>query len=162
MKRLKKEEKGFTLIELLAVIVILGIIAAIAIPLIGGIINNSKEKADVATSRQIYDAARLYLTAENNGETKSKKVDITALKQAGYLNGDLALPSSKKSITGGEVQFKSTGDLLYVSLTTSDGTVYYEGSVVLKGEGEKASSKPVETNNNNNNNANPNANANAN
>ena len=35
---LLKNEKGFTLIELLAVIVILGIIAAIAIPSIGGII----------------------------------------------------------------------------------------------------------------------------
>lgn len=44
-RRLSKEEnqKGFTLIELLAVIVILGIIAVIAIPLIGNVINNSKK-----------------------------------------------------------------------------------------------------------------------
>ena len=37
MKALLKNEKGLTLIELLAVIVILGIIAAIAVPSIGGI-----------------------------------------------------------------------------------------------------------------------------
>ena len=42
-KRLKNE-KGLTLVELLAVIVILGIIAAIAVPSIGNIIDNSRDK----------------------------------------------------------------------------------------------------------------------
>ena len=45
VRRLFKNQKGFTLVELLAVIVILGIIAAIAIPSIGGIIDKSKEDA---------------------------------------------------------------------------------------------------------------------
>ncbi|MFD1903662.1 type IV pilin protein [Paenibacillus rhizoplanae] len=45
-RRLSKEEnqKGFTLIELLAVIVILGIIAVIAVPMIGGIIKKNSKK----------------------------------------------------------------------------------------------------------------------
>ena len=41
-------KKGFTLIELLAVIVILAIIALIAVPIVLGIIDNTKE-----SSRQI-------------------------------------------------------------------------------------------------------------
>lgn len=72
-----KEQKGFTLIELLAVIVILGIIAAIAIPAIGNVINNSKEKAQVQEALQIINAAKLYVADENT---------ITA---AGVDNDDL-------------------------------------------------------------------------
>jgi type IV pilus assembly protein PilA len=57
-----KEQKGFTLIELLAVIIILGIIAAIAIPAIGNVINKSENKAKVQEGLQIINAAKLYIT----------------------------------------------------------------------------------------------------
>ena len=60
-----KEQKGFTLIELLAVIVILGIIAAIAIPAIGNVINKSEDKAEVQDALQIINAAKLYVADEN-------------------------------------------------------------------------------------------------
>ena len=58
-KRLNNE-KGLTLVELLAVIVILGIIAAIAVPSIGGIIQNSREKAVIADAQNALSAASLY------------------------------------------------------------------------------------------------------
>lgn len=59
LKKYAKNEKGLTLIELLVVIVILGIIAAIAVVSIGGIINNTKEKAKVTEAVQIINAAKL-------------------------------------------------------------------------------------------------------
>jgi type IV pilus assembly protein PilA len=59
-----KDQKGFTLIELLAVIVILGIIAAIAVPTITGVINKSKDDAKIAEALQILDAARLAHTED--------------------------------------------------------------------------------------------------
>ncbi|MED4978398.1 prepilin-type N-terminal cleavage/methylation domain-containing protein [Geobacillus stearothermophilus] len=64
-KRVLKNERGLTLIELLAVIVILGIIAAIAIPSIGGIINKSKNDAKIAEGIQIINAAKMYMTANS-------------------------------------------------------------------------------------------------
>jgi type IV pilus assembly protein PilA len=62
-----KEQKGFTLIELLAVIVILGIIAAIAIPAINNVIQKSDDKAAVQEGLLIISAAKMYVA--NNGET---------------------------------------------------------------------------------------------
>ncbi|EPZ39683.1 hypothetical protein C289_0304 [Anoxybacillus ayderensis] len=65
LKRIIRNEKGLTLIELLAVIVILGIIAAIAIPSIGGLIENSRKDAHIANAQQMVNAARLAYTADN-------------------------------------------------------------------------------------------------
>ncbi|WP_374054413.1 type II secretion system protein [Rossellomorea sp. FM04394] len=82
MKKMLKNERGLTLVELLAVIVILGIIAAIAVPSIGGVIKNSKEDAKVAEALQIIDAARLS-HAENPDATKWKQTEDTATNVLG-------------------------------------------------------------------------------
>ena len=62
--KLLKNQKGLTLIELLAVIVILGIIAAIAIPSVNTIISNSKKSAHKENARAMIDAARYKVNSE--------------------------------------------------------------------------------------------------
>jgi type IV pilus assembly protein PilA len=82
--KLLKNQKGLTLVELLAVIVILGVISAIAVPAIGGMINNSKINADVQTELLIRDAAVQYLIATNPATTTTT-VTVGTLVTAGYL-----------------------------------------------------------------------------
>ncbi|MFJ5758195.1 prepilin-type N-terminal cleavage/methylation domain-containing protein [Neobacillus sp. NPDC093182] len=76
-----KEQKGFTLIELLAVIVILGIIAAIAIPAITSVIGKSDNKAKVQEGIQIINAAKLYVA-----DTRPAAGDIDKVQLVEYLD----------------------------------------------------------------------------
>ncbi|MEJ8303622.1 prepilin-type N-terminal cleavage/methylation domain-containing protein [Saccharibacillus sacchari] len=124
--KMGKDEKGFTLIELLAVLVIIAIIAVIAIPLIGNIISNSRTNADLATARQVYDASRLYITGEQNGQFTTgsgtsavgASVSISDMQNKGYLDSPLVLPSTKATITSGTVTYTNTGSLSQVVLNT--------------------------------------------
>lgn len=65
VKKRLKNQRGLTLVELLAVIVILGIISAIAIPSIGGIIQKSKEDALKADAIAVLNAAKLHISSTN-------------------------------------------------------------------------------------------------
>jgi prepilin-type N-terminal cleavage/methylation domain-containing protein len=59
-----KSKKGVTLVELLAVIVILGIIAAIAVPAIGGLIDRQRENAAEASHQVVMNQAKTYILGE--------------------------------------------------------------------------------------------------
>ncbi|MGN7358063.1 type II secretion system protein [Paenibacillus sp. SAF-054] len=78
-------QHGLTLLELLAVIVILGVIAAIAIPSIGGIIKHTKEKSHYANAQAMIDAARLRVSAENPEQSVEYFLDADLI-QKGYLD----------------------------------------------------------------------------
>jgi len=61
---MKKNKKGFTLIELLAVIVILAILLAIAIPKVSKYISNSRKDSFVLAAKELVDGVRNDATSE--------------------------------------------------------------------------------------------------
>nr|WP_268872883.1 type II secretion system protein [Neobacillus fumarioli] len=137
VKKRLKEQKGMTLIELLAVIVILGIISAIAIPSILGLIDNSKKDAHVANARQMINSAKLAVTGDSSLQPPDDKtpvyVTLKYLQDKGYIEtvkdpdgkgysaGDGSAGTSKPE-SGSYVMISSTSGKLSYSVYLTNGT----------------------------------------
>ena len=80
----KRERKGFTLIELMVVILIVGILAAVAIPLMRGRIDSAKWSEGKAMMGTIATALRAYGAEKGDDGTWPP-----SLVQLGFVAGDL-------------------------------------------------------------------------
>ncbi|MGI9860043.1 prepilin-type N-terminal cleavage/methylation domain-containing protein [Moorella naiadis] len=65
IRRMLKDRRGFTLIELMVVVVIIGILAAIAVPQFMGQSDKAKKAKANADLKTIGSAIEMYYTAEN-------------------------------------------------------------------------------------------------
>lgn len=84
IKRLRKDQRGLTLIELLVVIVILGIIAAIAIPMVMSSQGDAKDNADIQNLNLVQDAVNRYMIDNDNVAPTTENLGNLA---PNYLNG---------------------------------------------------------------------------
>lgn len=112
-------KKGFTLIEVLAVIVVIGIIAAIGVPAISEGLKTNSENALKVQKERIIDAAKDWslenlalLPEEDDGECKVK---LSELKK-GYISINVKNPDTGNILS----------DESYVIITNNNGDYSYE------------------------------------
>ena len=65
MKKANTKMKGFTIVELIGIIVILGLLLAMAVPTIGNVISNSYMKAYEIDLKSMEDGAKAYVLKKN-------------------------------------------------------------------------------------------------
>jgi len=123
-KKLLKNERGLTLVELLAVIVILGVISAVAVPSIGNIIQKSKEDAVKADAIAMINAAKLYIMEQD----VSSNTDI---KRSELISNDYLEATGTEWDNDPTVTYNSNNELVLsgsakagkVTLTFDDATI---------------------------------------
>ena len=121
----KRERRGFTLVELMVVILIVGVLAAVAVPILRGKIDQAKWSEGAATAGAIRSAARAYYAEDSTAAVAlvgSALTDATAA-QLGFSSGDL---------TG---RYFAVGNFTITAMTGGHATIAVTAGTGLTGTG---------------------------
>ena len=126
MKRLAcaAKKRGFTLIELMTVVVIIGVLASVAMPLVAKYLKKSKTAEAAVNLRKIYDGEVIYYLEEKTdagGLLFSKKfAALSATPPVSTLGADKR-PGNFEEAGWGAIRFNPDGPVLFSYETSAGG-----------------------------------------
>ncbi|GAA2326796.1 prepilin-type N-terminal cleavage/methylation domain-containing protein [Dactylosporangium salmoneum] len=135
LRRMQKKraagDGGFTLVELLVVVVIIGVLVAIAVPMYLNYRKGAANKSAESDVRAAVSAIEQFYTENNNAYPESTTADVqTKLLFGTTASGTTATGGTPQTATlspGNSMQYKraSTKDSYRICAVNTDGGVYY-------------------------------------
>lgn len=121
IKKMIKNKKGFTLVEIIVVLVIMGILLAIAVPSILGYVSKANDQKYIAQARNGYVGAQAILTRENATQPKvENRTPITGANLSKEIMDTGAIKSANCTFTKTEIEGKDVYKIKKCEITVKD------------------------------------------